>query len=152
MIYKLLLTLDHTDQTELPLICLTTRHFVFPHSARKPRYPWVRLGIFPVILGCCRTINAEATEVLPSTFMASQRPLRKVHHTRLEYHHVAWEPFPPSLDKELAVFPMLKTFNMTLDPENLGEWSKLLRFNSHSHVLVDIPEVEFTIIVDGWLD
>lgn len=159
-IYRLLLLYHDLRSIEYH-ICLITRRLVLPRRMRKPYYPWMRHGIFPAILECCRTIEQEASEVLYGenrfslgcSAMDGSSHWEAVHSWPLGsncFRHITqlqaedqWLKDPPRVE-HLALFPQLKSLVIS-ECMSGKQWKELLL--RYEDVLQRIPRIEFRITV-----
>lgn len=160
-IYRLLLKLPPTTPYVGYFICTTTRRFVLPRArCRNERYPWIRHGLFPAILECCRITSMEGREVLYGEnlfqlgcFASSTSAWDTVNSWRIGEHclkHIARvQDHNPRLREvfiaeQLTVFPRLRYLRIARHMSG-EQWAVFLR--EYAGALQRIPMLEFHIAV-----
>lgn len=148
-IYRLLLRYDGVIQHD---ICPVTLHLVARDSIYSRRSSavtttWIRHGLFPSILECCRLINREGSAVLygenwfwigqcpsgvpvPQTWALARRNVDSITMLSLAYNSCddlfASSQDPKLLMAELDPFPQIKQLKIHLNDFSIDKWDAFL--------------------------
>ena len=148
-LYRLLLRYDGVIQHDIcPMrLRLVAQDSISSRGSSAVTAPWIRHGLFPSILECCRLINREGSAVLygENWFQIEHRPSRApVFQTwglaqrnvdSITMLSLAYDPYddliassqdPKLLMAELDLFPRIKQLKIHLDDFSIDEWDAFL--------------------------